>query len=1072
MLNKKNLFVLAVIINIIITFFSSVNVGADDAPAGDEYATIANSLPDALIILDLSGSMTSNPSEMYPSVHPYGYDTSCLANTTACNNPDDVYYYYSYDATCTADAVNCPGSNDATHTYIYGHDSTCSANDAAGACIGTGSTYYFYAHDSSCTASSTYCKSSYSDCNGSFCHGSSHSNCKTNCSNSSGKYGYCSGGFCGVSKTGCSTNCNCKDGMCHTSRTNCANQCATNHCTDGFCSDHAQTDCQTNCSKLDIAKRALFSLLDDNKDDIINAADMNSMGIRIGFMRFKAGDDTSGNYASGNIFLVDVISAITGGVSSNNQTSYSLTYCGNSTSCTSTSTCSTGECIANETASAGTPLASALKEAKTYLDAHKAGDAYKGCRPKFVILVTDGDDTFACGGSGGECQSEMYARRREVVAATKQLADAGYKVFVVGFGSAMPTYLKNTLNWMAWYGGEDNPFPDPITGLGNQGSVTAYNIPLGCNDIVPVTSACCNLSTNATACFPSGITSGQTDSSTITNDDCGSSQSGFRATYNDPGYIDLSGYAFLAGDASSLASSLKSAFDTIREATYSFTHASIQAQRTTDENYLYEASFEPLATDPLWIGHLKRFSLNTDGSIPGASDWDAGAVLKAVAEDGVSSPRNIYTYTTNGTTSGLNTFTAGYLSDANLVTTTDNDRNNIIKFIRRGDSGYTTGTAFYRWKLGDILHTSPLTIPTPNYNFYDTVDQTSYDQCYDPTTQACVSCSYGKAFNQFLCSHIRKTTIGNRIILIGANDGQVHAFKTSNGSEAWSFIPPNLLTRLSLISHSSHPTDESHRYFVDGPLAAAEVWVPSAGYTSATSAIGSTAKSYSDWRTYLVMSEGRGGISTLWSSSPTCACSISATDCSAVFSSSYSSTYNNYCGYYALDLTETTSTAPAIPPAFKWHLGGTSGLSSSTSSYDQPAFLGQPWSKMFFGRVRINNNETWVGLLGGGYSGTDCAGTTTCSDKRGKAFYVVDVSNGHILWSFTHDGSGNAGNVKMDYNLAAGPVGIDTDNDGFIDTAYVGDLGGNVWRFKFCLQSQGTSCNVSSWTGGLLLNNH
>jgi hypothetical protein len=101
------------------------------------------------------------------------------------------------------------------------------------------------------------------------------------------------------------------------------------------------------------------------------------------------------------------------------------------------------------------------------------------------------------------------------VAATKQLADAGYKVFVVGFGSAMPTYLKNTLNWMAWYGGEDNPFPDPITGLGNQGSVTAYNIPLGCNDIVPVTSACCNLSTNATACFPSGITSGQTDSSTI-----------------------------------------------------------------------------------------------------------------------------------------------------------------------------------------------------------------------------------------------------------------------------------------------------------------------------------------------------------------------------------------------------------------------------------------------------------------------------------------------------------------------------------------------------------------------------
>jgi Tfp pilus tip-associated adhesin PilY1 len=60
----------------------------------------------------------------------------------------------------------------------------------------------------------------------------------------------------------------------------------------------------------------------------------------------------------------------------------------------------------------------------------------------------------------------------------------------------------------------------------------------------------------------------------------------------------------------------------------------------------------------------------------------------------------------------------------------------------------------------------------------------------------------------------------------------------------------------------------------------------------------------------------------------------------------------------------------------------------------------------------------------------------------------------------------------MDYNLVAGPVGIDTDNDGFVDTAYVGDLGGNVWRFKFCLKSQGASCNVSNWTGNLLFNNH
>ena len=40
------------------------------------------------------------------------------------------------------------------------------------------------------------------------------------------------------------------------------------------------------------------------------------------------------------------------------------------------------------------------------------------------------------------------------------------------------------------------------------------------------------------------------------------------------------------------------------------------------------------------------------------------------------------------------------------------------------------------------------------------------------------------------------------------------------------------------------------------------------------------------------------------------------------------------------------------------------------------------------------------------------------------------------------------------------------DGDGFIDTAYVGDLAGNVWKFTFCpdLWSGGTPCSTSNWT--------
>ena len=70
-----------------------------------------------------------------------------------------------------------------------------------------------------------------------------------------------------------------------------------------------------------------------------------------------------------------------------------------------------------------------------------------------MILVTDGADTLACSGDGTEGQQNQYKRRRETVAKAKALADAGYKVFVIGFGADMPHWLRNTLNWAAYYGG-------------------------------------------------------------------------------------------------------------------------------------------------------------------------------------------------------------------------------------------------------------------------------------------------------------------------------------------------------------------------------------------------------------------------------------------------------------------------------------------------------------------------------------------------------------------------------------------------------------------------------------------
>jgi Tfp pilus tip-associated adhesin PilY1 len=350
---------------------------------------------------------------------------------------------------------------------------------------------------------------------------------------------------------------------------------------------------------------------------------------------------------------------------------------------------------------------------------------------------------------------------------------------------------------------------------------------------------------------------------------------------------------------------------------------------------------------------------------------------------------------------------------ADLGSTTDANRLAIINFIRGGEQSGSNQD----WKLGDIYHSSPVTIGTPSVYFYDRIDTA--------TT---------KAFDTFRTGHQRPSSSGKRLILAGANDGQFHVFKTGETSA----IPPNLLSKLTTITHATHPTSLGHQYFVDGPIYASDVWLGTGTGTTKVS---------TDWHTLLTFALGRGGTTNLWSSSSSCDSGIN---------NIYSSTYPYYCGYYAFDITETLNT-----PIFKWHLGGTTALTATEGGH-----LGQPWSKMIMGRVKISGNEKWVGFIGGGYSGTDCKGGGSC-DTRGKGFYVVDLSNGSILWKFTHSGPDGVVNGGMDYSLAGPAATVDTDNDGFVDTAYIGDLGGDVWRFKFCVGSA-SGCTTSDWSGGML----
>ncbi len=476
------------------------------------------------------------------------------------------------------------------------------------------------------------------------------------------------------------------------------------------------------------------------------------------------------------------------------------------------------------------------------------------------------------------------------------------------------------------------------------------------------------------------------------------------------GGTDVNGKAYYADRPTDLEDALNQIFTDIQSSTYSFPLPSISSVRLQDENFLYIGSFEP-SSDPFWRGHLRKIQIQDDGSL-GGELWDGGSVLENTA----ASDRTIKTYIGGGLKDFTESIDPRYFGDG----LQSDDVKLIVSYIRGENpllsGGKTMPNPDSPRKLGDIFHSTPVTIATPSLFFNDPGET-------------------NQAFAKFRKNHQRTSRDGTRIIIAGANDGQLHAFETGGGHEVWSFIPPNILPKLSNIVHTSDPTPRKHTYFVDGPVSAAEVWLPDVDSDG-------TRKNDSEWRTLLVFGLGMGvrgpggSADYLWNSSPFC---------DQKNKDQYSQGENdNYCGYYALDVTQTTQY-----PLFRWFL--------KPRGSDAP-YIGEPWSKMAMGKVKINGNEKWVGFIGGGYT----MGTPQENDTRGKGFFVVDLRTGDILWSYTA-----ANNGAMN-RIPGSPAVVDRDHDGFIDTAYAGDLAGNLWKFTFCPfnpdPAKSKQCNTNNWS--------
>ncbi|GAA4019854.1 hypothetical protein GCM10022212_15290 [Actimicrobium antarcticum] len=287
---------------------------------------------------------------------------------------------------------------------------------------------------------------------------------------------------------------------------------------------------------------------------------------------------------------------------------------------------------------------------------------------------------------------------------------------------------------------------------------------------------------------------------------------------------------FFVTNPAALENSLQQAFRSILTNASSASVASNSASLNTS-SYVYQARFN--ASD--WSGQLLAFAIDQAGMISADAQWDAGQVLNAKAP----ASRVILTYnkfTKAGIPFVWDKLPPSYQLALNTDFTSVNDNlgEQRVNWLRGDKSKEGTEVGQFRARetsiLGDIINSNPQYVGTPNGGFPD-ADYPAF---------------------------IKEKADRIPMIYVGSNDGMLHGFSATDGSEKLGFIPSRLMATLSGLTEQG----TSHRYMVDG------------------SPMVRDAKVNGTWKTFLVGTLAGGGQS-VFALDVTDPSSFSATDAQA-----------------------------------------------------------------------------------------------------------------------------------------------------------------------------------------------
>ncbi len=510
------------------------------------------------------------------------------------------------------------------------------------------------------------------------------------------------------------------------------------------------------------------------------------------------------------------------------------------------------------------------------------------------------------------------------------------------------------------------------------------------------------------------------------------------------------GLYFNGNQADELTKALVDSVQDIISKSQGFSAATVPAARTSDGGKLYTTLFQPTSSRPFWPGLLRSYQITVGGEIldkngacaltdlvnpPSCTSgtfktealappyWNASKKMPG------ANSRNLLVSTNGGSNQNIQKWdhsisaadlggalgaVSSYPPSPNVSSTNDLDEA-VVSFI----AGCQWGTGMAAGggddfqgcvdrtriedgstvpdRLGDIFHSNPVVVGPPR----SFIPELSYAQfAADPT-------------------HAGR----DRVIIAGANDGFLHGFHAGTydsvnkkydagtGVELFGFMPWGARSKVMDLAKDDSTL---HPITVDGSPAVADVWID-------RNADPTDSKVASEWKTILVTGLREGGEH-----------------------------------YLALDVTD-----PADPnyPVYEWEF-------PLESDVAWRAYIGQTWSRPVITRVRLQNGvgemvETWVAIVGFGYDPTsdpNDAAQYDINSTKGRGIMMIDVETGRPV-AVRKFGTATGDVPDMYYAMPSTPGVLDYDQDGFADVVYIGDLGGNVW--KWVIRARGTA-NPSS----------